>query len=148
MANFPSKPLLGLLLIFVNIHSVYGQHTLNRKDSLIRIIQRSHGDTVKINALVQLGHLIKDARSGVRSSADSAMALGDQALELSRTLRNSIKVGDSYDLLSRVFQAKGDHENAKEFEKKAISAYLTANNFNGAGNAYRQLAGYFSYQDY
>jgi two-component sensor histidine kinase len=136
-----------LLVICLFAQSVYSQHLLTRKDSLSRIIQKASDDTVKINALIRLGTLIKDARPVVKPAMDSAMRFGNQALAISLRIKDLSRAGDSYDLLSRIFQAKEDHAKARDLEKRAISAYLQAKDHTGAGNAYKQLGGYFAYEN-
>jgi two-component sensor histidine kinase len=104
-------------------------------------------DTSRITLQLKLGKVYQEKDLHNKIYLDSALTLGRQCLQLSLTVKNSSKEGDSYDLLSWIYEKSGNREQAKMLEQKAIKAYNIAQDNNGLGRSLSQLATYFPYDD-
>jgi len=111
----------------------------------IMISAKAQQDTSRVNALLQRSnyYFLKDNRK--KSDLDSAMLYVMAALKLSNTLVDQKGTGNSYEQLSKIIHVNGDSSKARYFADKAISIFKANNYLPELGDAYFDLAGYYSF---
>jgi two-component system, sensor histidine kinase PdtaS len=145
--NLKKLFLLPALLI-IGSYTVFAQDSLNKKEQLLRYqLQNARTDTARDNFLLELGAFFKNRLPRKTANLDSALLYSDRSLKLSLQIKDFSKQGRSYNLLSQVFGLKGKYDKAKNYSKMAIEAYGKARDYDGQGDAYTQLAGYFNHNN-
>jgi len=142
------KLFLLLILLIAGTFIAFAQDSLSKKIQLLRYeLQNAKDDTARINFLLSMGVFFKNRSSHRNTFLDSALLYSNRSLRLSLQTKRLSKQGESYDLMSQVFGLKGEYGKAKSFSEKAIDAFGRAHDYNGQGDAYTQLAGYFNHNN-
>ncbi|SEW45536.1 Two-component sensor histidine kinase, contains HisKA and HATPase domains [Chitinophaga sp. YR573] len=111
----------------------------------IVISAKAQQDTSRVNVLLQLSdqYFLKDNRK--KSDLDSATLYVLAALKLSNTLFYQKGIGNSYEQLSKIVHVNGDSTKGRYFSSKAIDIFKANNYLMELGDAYFDLAGYYSF---
>jgi two-component system, sensor histidine kinase PdtaS len=138
--------LISISLALVSWQSPAGKPAVDAT-VLRRQIAAAHSDTARISKIIQLGSYYIYFVPLPKRQLDSAEYLAREAMRLSLIANDYKKRGYSYDLLSRVYQARGKMVEAIDLEHSAIKSFQHTSNNADLGYAYKQLAGYYSYAD-
>jgi two-component sensor histidine kinase len=143
-----TRKLFIIAILLIQVFVLRGQpKKLVNEDKLKEQVSQSLSDTARITALLRLANYDKDSIQQRPLYKNKALLATTQALTIAKQINNMVKIGDCYDMLSRIYDHSGDKERAKSTEKTAISFYIQGHNDLLTGKAWKQLAGYFSFED-
>jgi two-component sensor histidine kinase len=111
----------------------------------ITISAKAQQDTSRVNVLLQLSDHYFLKYNKKKSDLDSAMLYALSALKFSNTLLDKKGIGNSYEQLSKIVHVNGDSSKGRYFSSKAIDIFKANNYLIELGDAYFDVAGYYSF---
>jgi serine phosphatase RsbU (regulator of sigma subunit)/lipopolysaccharide biosynthesis regulator YciM len=133
------KARLVLLIIFLTLYQTAGaQNTLT--DSLKQVLETTSEDTLRVNTLISI------CQSEYRSSPDSAIFYGNEALRLSEKLDFGKGSANAYKYIGMGYYFLGDYFETINFWQKSLNSFEAINDKIGVSNILSNLGALYANQ--
>ena len=139
------RRLLFILLICeVHITAISQERKPTDPQILLSLIEKSKQDTIYVEQLLELSNYYFLNSHTEKIRLDSSLLFARRAETKSLQLKYAKGLGNSYISLSRIFRETQNGEKGKEYLNKAIITFSREKYFGELGEAYHELATYYS----
>lgn len=138
------RQLLIHIALLLCLYSI-GQKKVNHSIAELKtLLQKSKADSGRISLLLEAGLLYVWLPGEEKKDMDSALYFANTALQLATSLKAPLWIGRCNYVYSNIYRESKETEKGKEHINKAIQTFTRLNLKSDLGDAYMELANYYS----
>lgn len=138
------RQLLIIIALLLCLHSIAQKKVTHTIPEIRSLLQKSKADTSRISLLLEAGLLYVWKPGETKQDMDSAIYFTNTALQLSDNLKAQEWIGRCNYVYSNIYRESKETEKGKEHINKAIQTFTRLNLKSDLGDAYMELANYYS----